>query len=163
MNKTAFFSNCLTKWLLFGLIASLVNITNPANVYAENSPSIILEWRVPTEILNTVRTDLNVDSLQITADPNSLDETKGLPLLYIVTGAVLLPQLAKAILDVYKDYKYGPVTITQDASGKISITHDPKSSSRAVIFIDAKGNPTFQKDITNIDTNRWLALLTSAT
>lgn len=150
------------KKLKLQLIISIGMFLSFSNIHALPPSSLEIKWTTPSEQLNTVRSALNNDQLKVKADPSSIDETKGLPLLYVISGVILIPQFAKAVIDVYKDFKYGQVIITQDSSGIVSILHDPKSSNHTVIFIDSKNNISFHENITTLDPNRLLELLIAA-
>lgn len=152
----------LTHGLATLLIAILAAFGGIADVTAGDTPEVAIEWKIPGEGVDLARNDLHLTESHISADPTSVNDTKGLPLLYIVTGAFALPQLAKAIVDVYKDWKYGKVIITQDSAGKVLITHDPQSPGGTIVFIDAKGNAVFEKEGPALGAETLLDLLTNA-
>lgn len=135
----------------------------PINGLAKDLMPITVEWRLPASELKTVRNELNLDQLQVSGDPASVKDTRGLPAIYIVSGVFLLPQLAKSILDVYKNWKYGNAIITQDNSGKLSIIHDPNSTGNSIIFVDKTGKVTFRENSATLDHATLLSLLVNAT
>ncbi len=62
----------------------------------------------------------------LTSDPETMDETKSLPLIYILVGVVALTELAKMLLDVYRDAQYSGILIRKDKqTGKLKIENDP--------------------------------------
>ena len=98
-----------------------------------------MSWSVPAAKVNDAREALNFTSGQVSADPNSIEATRGLPALYILAGIALLPELANALVAVYKNLKYGRTIITCNHNAECRIDHDPKGPDDTVIVVPDKG------------------------
>lgn len=129
---------------------------------AENTESVSIEWEVPAERLRTAQSAVGFSSAQIRADEKSDKSTKGLPLLYILSGVVLLPELIKGLVEVYKDWAYGS-TIVDATQGKLSISHDPKGSADVVIVKGNDGQISVYNNRKSFDASKWSELIASAT
>jgi hypothetical protein len=95
------------------------------------------EWHLPSEQLGTAERYLGAPE-SIKPEPHSATDTRGLPLLVIITAVALVPEIAEAIVRVYRDYKYGGVIITSK-DGKLDIRTDSRLSASMVIFKSANG------------------------
>lgn len=100
-------------------------------VRGQETESANIEWRVPREQVREVREQLNFNG-KITGDPATIEDSKGLPLIYIFVGAAALAQLAKTLLDVYRDARYGGIVVRSE-NGKVRIENDPRLSSGTII------------------------------
>jgi hypothetical protein len=121
-----------------------------------------IEWEVPAERLLSAQTAVGFASAQIHADEKSAKSTKGLPLLYILSGVVLLPELAKGLVDVYKEWAFGS-TIVDATDENLIITHDPKGSSDVVIVKGSDGQTTVYDNRKTFDATKWAGLISTAT
>ena len=104
---------------------------------AEADVQARFEWHLPSEQLGTAERYVGKPE-SITPEPHSATDTRGLPLLLIITAVALVPEIAEAIVRVYRDYKYGGVIITSK-DGTLDIRTDPKLSSSMVIVKSANG------------------------
>jgi len=101
-----FNSQVTRRNFLAGLILGLTITQVPlGSLYAQETELVKINWSVPTEQLSTVREDLSFNG-QVIADKTSMQDDRGLPLVYILIGAVTLGQLAQTLLEVYKDSRY---------------------------------------------------------
>lgn len=100
--------------------------------YASDRPHEF-QWRVPKAHFKTVQ-----DELKFNGDITHDNDAKGLPLVYIFAGAVLLPYLAKAVLALRRQMVYGGVVI--DARGeKIDIQTDKSLPGGAIVVVTTSG------------------------
>lgn len=117
--------------LMLGLLLS--QLFNPT-ILAEEDESITIQWRVPREQVPTVRDNLEFQG-EIIPDKSTIEDDRGLPLIYIFVGVVTLDSVAKTVLDIYKDAKYGGVIIRRDEKGELLIENNP-SLDKGTIVID---------------------------
>ena len=111
-------------------------------VLGQETESITIRWRVPREQVKTVKEDLNFDG-EITSDESTIEDSKGLPLIYIIAGAVAVSQLARTLLEVYRDVRYGGLVI-HNKDGEVLIDNDPRFSSGTLIIIQGEDVKVFQ-------------------
>ncbi len=116
-----------------------------------------MRWRVPRDQVPTVREEARFDGV-VTGDPNSAKDTKGLPLIYLFVGAVLVPYLADALLAVYRDAKYGGMVVVSKGD-ELVIENDPRLEGGVIVVKDAKG-VTIYRSKTVSDPNELIAALT---
>jgi len=110
---------------------------------SENDSLRNFRWRLPTAHFETVKKELRFEG-EITEEKDA----KGLPLVYIFVGAVLLLYLAKAILAVRREIVYGGVLI--DTRGKEIVIDTNKSLSAGVIVIvTPEGTQLYERDEIN--------------
>ena len=100
-------------------------------VRSQESESVDIQWRVPREQVREVRKQLNFEG-EVTGDLSTVEDTKGPPLIYIFVGVVVISQLAKTLLDIYRDVRYGGI-IVRNENGKVLIENDPRLSSGTII------------------------------
>jgi hypothetical protein len=97
-------------------------------------------WQVPSAHFETVRQELHFEGK---IEKNQ--DAKGLPLVYIFVGTVLLPYLAKAILALRRDIVHGGVVI--DTRGKkIEIDTDKGLPGGVIVVVTPNGTQLFQRD-----------------
>ena len=102
-------------------------------VQGQDTDSVDIQWRVPREQVRTVEEELNFEG-EITGDKSTIEDSKGLPLIYIFAGVVAVSQLARTLLEVYRDLRYGGIVV-HSKDGKVLIDNDPRFSSRTLIII----------------------------
>jgi hypothetical protein len=71
-------------------------------------------------------------------DKSTITDDRGLPLIYILIGAVALGQIATTLLEIYKDTKYGGVIVRKNKKGELLIENNA-NLERGTIIID-QGN-----------------------
>jgi hypothetical protein len=99
-----------------------------------------LRWRVPVAHVEIVKDNLRFDGSVI----NEKDE-KGIPLVFVFVGAVLLPYLADAVLALRRDIVYGGVVI--DTRGpEIVIENDKRLDSGVIVVITPDGSDFYERD-----------------
>jgi hypothetical protein len=120
--------NCLA-----GLILGLTVTQMPlGSLYAQETESVRINWSVPSEQLNDVREDLNFSG-QVIPDETSREDDRGLPLIYILIGAVTLGQLAQTLLEVYKDSRYSGVVVRKNKKGELVIKNEPNLERGTIV------------------------------
>ncbi|MEL6438728.1 MAG: hypothetical protein AAFQ80_05660 [Cyanobacteria bacterium J06621_8] len=112
------------------------------SVRGQETDSVDIQWRVPREQVGTVREELNFDG-EITGDKSTIEDTKGLPLIYIFAGIVAVGQLARTLLQVYRDVRYGGLVL-HSKDGEVFIDNDPRFSSGTIIIIQGDEIKVFQ-------------------
>jgi hypothetical protein len=118
-------------------------------------------WQVPAARLSQAVETSGFPRDRIEADATSVDDTKGLPLLYLLVGVMALPALAQGLVSVYKDFAYGATIV--DASGNtLQITHDPKGSADVLIVRHRDGKTTVHDGRRAIEGAQWQKILTDA-
>lgn len=118
-------------------------------------------WQVPAARLSQAVETSGFPLDRVEADAASVEDTKGLPLLYLLVGVMALPALAQGLVSVYKDFAYGMTVV--DASGKtVQITHDPKGSADVLIVRHRDGKVTTHEGRRAIDAVQWQKILTDA-
>jgi hypothetical protein len=120
---------------LVGLILGLVVTQVPlVSLYAQETESVRINWSVSSEQLSAVREDLNFSG-QVIPDETSREDDRGLPLVYILIGAVTLGQLAQTLLEVYKDSRYSGVVVRKNKKGELVIKNEA-SLERGTIVVE---------------------------
>ena len=112
------------------------------SVRGQETDSVDIKWRVPREQVRTVKEELNFDG-EITGDKSTIEDTKGLPLIYIFAGIVAVGQLARTLLQVYRDVKYGGLVV-HSKDDEVFIDNDPRFSSGTMIIIQDDEIKVFQ-------------------
>jgi hypothetical protein len=98
------------------------------------------QWRVPIAHYETVKNELDFDG---TIEPEK--DAKGVPLVFIFVGAVLIPYLAKTVIALCHEIKYGGVVI--DTRGeKIIIDTDKSIPGGMVVVVSTEGTEIYDKD-----------------
>lgn len=119
---------------LVGLVLSLFfHRFSNQSVSAQESQSVNIQWRVPAEQVNTVREELNFEG-QVIPDKSTITDDRGLPLIYILIGAVALGQIATTLLEIYKDTKYGGVIVRKNKKGELLIENNANLERRTIII-----------------------------
>ncbi len=111
-------------------------------VFGQEADSVDIQWRVPREQVSTVKEELNFDG-EISGDESTIEDTKGLPLIYIFVGVVAIAQLARTLLEVYRDVRYGGIVVHNE-NGQVLIDNDPRFSSGTIIVIQEDKVEVFQ-------------------
>ena len=111
-------------------------------VLGQETDSVDIQWRVPREQVRTVEEELDFDG-EITGDKSTIEDSKGLPLIYIFAGVVAVGQLARTLLEVYRDVRYGGLVV-HSKDGEVIIDNDPRFSSGTMIIIQGNEIKVFQ-------------------
>lgn len=120
--------------ILTGFIATIFARLFPSKlVQGQDTDSVDIQWRVPREQVRTIEDELNFDG-EITGDKSTVEDSKGLPLIYILAGVVAVSQLARTLLEVYRDLRYGGLVV-HSKDGKVLIDNDPRFSNGTLIII----------------------------
>lgn len=109
---------------------------------SQENDSVDIQWRVPREQVRTVEEELDFDG-EITGDKSTIEDSKGLPLIYIIAGVVAVGQLARTLLQVYRDVRYGGLVV-HSKDGEVFIDNDPRFSSGTMIIIQGDEVKVFQ-------------------
>jgi hypothetical protein len=128
------------------------------SVAASQDNKVAFEFRVPTQLLVELKKDTNFPQMSVSGDPGSVDPTKGLPLIYIAAGVLAIPELARSLLALYRDFKHGG-TIIEVRSGKIVITHDSRLDADTIVVKDSTGKITVHRNRTAATVDEWVKLL----
>lgn len=128
--------------LIFGGIVSLPLRMRSALAgdAASQGEAVQFRWRVPTVYFETVKSELHFEG-EITQEK----DTKGLPLLYVFVGTVLLPYLAKAVLALRREIIQGGVVI-DTRSQKIDIYTDKSLPGGVIIVLTKDGTQLYERD-----------------
>lgn len=119
------------------------------------------EMRLPVALLPPLRRDPAYAAFNVVGDPDSIDPTKGLPLVYIAAGALMLPDLARSLLALYRDYKYGG-TVIEVRQGQLQITQSEKLDADTIVVKDAAGKVSIHRNRNAASLEKWTELLVSA-
>lgn len=99
-----------------------------------------LRWRVPVAHFKTVETNLRFEGT-VTSEKNE----KGIPLVFIFIGAVILPYLADAVLALRREILYGGVVIDTRGS-EIVIENDKRLDAGIIVVITPSGTDLYERD-----------------
>jgi hypothetical protein len=106
-------------------------------------------WHVPGDRLGTAKDYLR-EPLNQEPEKDSGDATRGLPLLLIISAIALIPQLAEAVVRVYRGYEYGGVLITSE-HGTLQILTDRRLPPGMVIVKSDRGVTVYQAENPSAD------------
>jgi hypothetical protein len=109
---------------------------------ADDDVKVRFVWHVPNEQLGTAKKYVGEPEREA-PEPHSGTDTRGLPVLLIISAAALLPQLAEAIVRVYREYKNGGVLITSK-DGALNISTDKRMPSNLIVIQTEKGVNVYQ-------------------
>ena len=99
---------------------------------AQESETVKIRWRVPREQVPMVRDDLNFQG-EIIPDKSTIEDDRGLPLMYILIGGAVLGSLTKTLLNIYKDARYGGIIVRKNEQGEIIIENDQRLDRGTII------------------------------
>ncbi len=122
---------------------------------------VTFEMRLPAELLAPLRRSASYSKLDVTGDPATVDPTRGLPLVYLAVGVLLLPDLARSLLALYRDFKYGG-TLIEVVNGKLVITQSDKLDADTVVIKEPSGKISVHRNRTAANLDKWTELLVSA-
>jgi hypothetical protein len=109
---------------------------------ADSDIKVKFVWRLPNEQLGTAKKYVGEPERE-EPEPHSGTDTRGLPVLLIISAVALLPQLAEALVRVYREYKNGGVLITSK-EGALQISTDRRVPASMVIVQSDKGVTVYQ-------------------
>jgi hypothetical protein len=109
---------------------------------ADVEPQTRFVWHLPGDRLGVAK-DYIGDQFESQVDTSSEDSTRGLPLILIISAIALLPQLAEAVVQVYRGYEYGGVLITSQAD-ELQIKTDRRLPPGMVIVKSGNGITLYQ-------------------
>lgn len=142
--------------LLFGVAAG------PLPLWAADTGQVVeLEWSVPEARVDRARDDLRFREDQVKRGNRTVDETRGMPLIYILVGAASLIELSRALYDVYSDIKAQDegATIIDATGKKLVITHDLKGPAGKILVRQPGGKVEVHDGRKGYDSAKWLELL----
>ena len=125
------------------VLATIAPLFHKTLVWSQETQSVEIKWRVPREQVTNVTQGLEFDRNQIRPDLSTAEDTKGLPLVYIFVGTVVIGKLAKTLLDIYRDTKYGGI-IAHCQDEEIVIENDIRLSSGTMIIVCQDDVKVFQ-------------------
>lgn len=123
--------------------------------------SIEVQIIIPVVLLRTLQEDRSYSQLAVKGDATTVDPTRGLPLIYVAAGLMLLPELARSLVALYRDYKYGG-TLIEVRNGKFYITQDDRLDADTIIVKDAAGRVSVHRSRNSANMEKWVELLTMA-
>lgn len=135
-----------TRRTMLGAVASLFWAGSPLHTLrAQSIPTdadlstgaVQFEWEMPRRHAGRAAEYLGVSPDHIRPSPNA-DAGRGGPILVIIIAAVLLITLARSIVAVYRDIRYGGLII-QDTDRGLLIRHDRRIPGHVVIIRDRNG------------------------
>jgi hypothetical protein len=131
------------RTLVAALLASVPYLSfNTACGGAEADAKAKFVWRLPSSRIGVAKEYLG-ENLNQEIDKSSEDDTRGLPLLVIISAIALLPELAEAVVRVYRDYEEGGVLITSK-DGALQISTDRRLPPDLVIVKSDQGTTVYQ-------------------
>jgi hypothetical protein len=112
-----------------------------------------IRWRVPIAHLDTVKENLRFDGT-VEKETNE----KGLTLVFIFVGTVLLTYLADAVLALRREILYGGIVIDTRGS-ETKITNDKRLDAGVMVVISPSGTELYERDEIENPTELVAALL----
>jgi hypothetical protein len=128
---------------------------------ANEAAGLAFEIHVPTQLLTELQKDAHYSKLLVKGDPESVDPTKGLPLIYIAAGVLAIPELARSLLALYRDFKYGG-TIIEVRKGTLVITQDGRLDADTIVVKDSSGKITIHRNRSAASFDEWAKMLVAA-
>lgn len=133
--------------LLSASAACVAKVLRPDVLWAQETRtdegedrSYKLRWRVSTAHFESVRDTLHFDG-EITTE---MDQ-KGIPLVFVFVGVVLIPYLADAVLALRRDMVYGGLVIDARAA-EIVIENDPRLDGGTIVVVTAQGTKIYDRE-----------------
>ena len=134
--RRQFLKSLILSTVGLGLMAKL----NRAETATNKDRPYDFHWRVPKVHFETVKKELTFEG-EITEEKDA----KGLPLVFIFVGAVLLPYLANAILALRREIVHGGVVI--DTRGnKIVIDTDKSLPGGVILVVTSEGTEFYERE-----------------
>jgi hypothetical protein len=99
--------------------------------------TVRIQWRVPRAQVVDLREDLQLDGT-ITPDRTTIDESRGLPLIYVFAGLAALPSLVTAIRTAVRDVVCGGVVV-EDTGEELAIRCEPSLGVGTIIIRSIDG------------------------
>lgn len=113
---------------------ALVRAEEPAD------QTVAFEWRVPAAQADIVR-----KNLQYQGEETPQADSRGVPVLVIFVGLVLLPYLANAVLALQRQIAYGGVVV--DARSEVvKITHDKALDNGVIVILGKDGTKIVERN-----------------
>ena len=119
---------------------------------------VSIRWIVHRDRLEPLKKDLRWEG-KIEPDLTSRRDTRGLPILYILAGALGVSQLAKSLIGVAKDYRHGGLMV--DARGENLVIKDLPSLDRGTILVVSKNGEKIFRPESDFDMSAFLKSLKS--
>jgi hypothetical protein len=142
----------LLRVVVVGAAAGFASSTRVLAANADETPQS-LRWRVPVAHVETVKNNLRFDG-SVTNEKDA----KGIPLMFVFVGTVLLPYLADAVLALRREIVHGGVVI--DTRGpEIVIENDKRLDSGVIVVITPDGTVLYERSDIEAPTELVAALL----
>ena len=109
---------------------------------ADDDDKVRFVWHVPTEQLGTAKKYVGEPEHE-EPEPHSGTDTRGFPVLLVISAVALLPQLAEGVVRVYREYKNGGVVITSK-DGALNISTDKRMPANLIVVQTEKGVNIYQ-------------------
>ena len=137
------------RFFLARFMAACLAVSPFVTRAAATEPKAKIVWHIPTEGLPTAKRYLKGTESE-TPDRDSMTDTRGLPVLMIITAVALVPQIADAVVRVYRDYRYGGVIITTKG-GALDVATDPRLPANTFIVKSPEGVKIYEKTNSGAD------------
>jgi hypothetical protein len=152
----------LTRRKLIEWLGTAATIAAAPPAWFLSKPSIAMAeqqmaftWRVPVAHLEQVKQELQYEG-QVERE----QDQKGLTAVFIISGLVLLPYLAKAVLALRRSMTYGGIVI--DMRGpKVAVDTDKSLPASMILVIDADGKHTLYESSEISDPSQLVGVLMS--
>lgn len=86
-------------------------------VHAMAADRAAIDWPVPRALVAELRDEMDFAGEDIEPDLASVDDTRGLPLIYLFVGLVALPDLVRGIQAAVRDVTCGGVLVEESDDG----------------------------------------------
>lgn len=151
MNRRSFLIQVISGMISVGLwrhqaVAESPSVSNSTQKYP-------FEWRVSIAHFNSVKRSLKFEG-EVKKEKN----TKGLPVVYVIVGVVLLVYLAKSILALRRDIVHGGIVI-DTRHGKLVVETNKALSGGVIMVVSDNGTTLYERDEI-ADPNELVAALT---
>lgn len=140
-NKT---KECLGKLLILAIL-----FVSPSIVCAQSKNTLVdIRWRIPAEQVSEIQKILQASPENFSADTDSYLDDKALPLVYILISTTVAVEVARAILAIYKDARFGGVVVSS-IENKLVIENNPALPGGTIIIKDKNGSIVAHKNEQN--------------
>jgi hypothetical protein len=111
-----------------------------AEVIQSGEQTVTFEWQAPVAQAGIVR-----QNLTYTGSETAQTDGRGVPLLAIFVGAVLLPYLAKAVIEVQRQFAHGG-TVVDMRGPTVKITPDKALDGGVIVVVRQDGTTNIERN-----------------
>jgi hypothetical protein len=140
------------SWIFRSALLAFLLLANADSACAESgSEKVQIQWSIEREYVPKLRETL-VFSGEIKPDLSSKTDSRGLPILYVLVGAISLDHLIKTILDVYRELSKGGTVLVPTSEG-LEVSSNPALPAGTIVVRTEKGVrieavPSSDRDVT---------------